>query len=343
RIDRWQPGQVRLLLELVRSYELDQLIERTRHTQHSQVQEWVFHPTHYAAEGNFNPSGKTPSSYGQSIALKAFSLPLPQRQIGVFIENQQPLVQLSASRDRAFSDLTHELRTPLTAISLVAETLQRRLQNPERQWVERMLKETHRLMHLIQDWLEISQLHEDPNQHLCYQSLELRELIFSAWQSLEPLAQQKAVTLAYSGPDRLDLQADKARLTQVFLNLFDNGIKHSPAQSVLRVEVETVTENQQTAIQINIIDAGSGFSVSDLPYIFDRLYRGDRSRARQPQDTQISENARSHHGSGLGLSIVQQILQAHGGSISAQNHPQTGGAWLQLRLPLHQEKAEGFY
>ncbi len=335
-IDRWQRGKVRLLLELVRSYELDRLIEQTRQTQKPQVQEWVFYTTKYTAQ--------EPIAAKQSLALKGSSFPLPQGHVAVFLENQQPLVELSQSRDRAFSDLTHELRTPLTAIALVAESLEKRLQNPEKRWVEKMLAEINRLINLVQDWLEISQLQKNPVQNLNYHSIELRELIVSVWQTLEPLAKQKEVSLAYSGPDRLDLQADKSRLAQVFLNLLDNGIKHSPVGGTIEVEVELVSQTQEAQltskqneryIQINIIDSGSGFSESDLPHIFDRLYRGDASRTRQVSDSETEKPVSYRYGSGLGLSLVQEIIKAHQGSIEAKNHPDTGGAWLKLILPIN--------
>ena len=338
-IDRWQRGKVRLLLELVRSYELDRLIEQTRQTQKPQVQEWVFYTTKYTAQ--------EPIAAKQSLALKGSSFPLPQGHVAVFLENQQPLVELSQSRDRAFSDLTHELRTPLTAIALVAESLEKRLQNPEKRWVEKMLAEINRLINLVQDWLEISQLQKNPVQNLNYHSIELRELIVSVWQTLEPLAKQKEVSLAYSGPDRLDLQADKSRLAQVFLNLLDNGIKHSPVGGTIEVEVELVSQTQEAQltskqneryIQINIIDSGSGFSESDLPHIFDRLYRGDASRTRQVSDSETEKPVSYRYGSGLGLSLVQEIIKAHQGSIEAKNHPDTGGAWLKLILPINHSR-----
>ena len=321
KIDRWQPDQVRLLLELVRSYELDQLIEKTRRSQQPHVQEWVYYSTGYRP-------GELQGTH--SLALKALSYPLPKGQVGVFLENLQPLVELSASRDRAFSDLAHELRTPLTSMLLVGEALQKRLQNPERRWVEQTLQETQRLIELTQSWLEISRINKNPAQHLNSQLVDLRELIFSSWQSLEPLANQKQITLLYSGPDRLELQADPSRLTQVFLNLFDNGIKHSSSQNAIRVRVGIVTafSPEQEAIQIDVIDSGAGFADADLPYIFERLYRGDPSRTRIA-NAKISS---TRHGSGLGLSIVEQIIQAHGGLIVAKNHPD-GGAWLQITLP----------
>ncbi|MGB3693171.1 MAG: sensor histidine kinase, partial [Spirulinaceae cyanobacterium] len=79
---------------------------------------------------------------------------------------------------------------------------------------------------------------------------------------------------------------------------------------------------------------GSGFSEADLPYVFERLYRGDTSRQRQDSDYQGSPALPISSGSGLGLAIVQEIVKAHGGSIEAKNHPQIGGGWLQIQLPL---------
>lgn len=340
QIDRWEPRQLRLLLELVRSYELDQLIEKTRNQQRPSIQEWVFHPP--CLDG-------AAMSEVRSITLRASSWPLPQGEVGVFLENRQPLVELSQSRNQWVSDLAHELRTPLTSIRLVAETLQGRLENPARRWVEQLLHETNRLINLVQNWLELSNLERNPSKSLTYQSVELRSIIESAWQSLEPLAQQKQLSLVYRGPNTIWLTADEARLTQVFLNLFDNSIKYSPPQEAIRVEVsqlEVDAMEQQTnrtsdgwdsstprlLIQIDIIDLGTGFAESDLPHVFERLYRGDASRQRLHTTSEIKTSLGSS-GSGLGLSIVQQIVQAHQGTVQAKNHPETGGAWLQIKLP----------
>jgi two-component system phosphate regulon sensor histidine kinase PhoR len=326
QIDRWEPGQIRLLLEVVRSYELDQLIEKTRKQQQSTSQEWVFHPA--CMDG-------AAMSEVRSLTLRAYGWPLANGQVGVFLENRQPLIELSESRNQWVSDLAHELRTPLTSIRLVAEALQGRVNPPESRWVEQLLQEINRLIDLIQNWLELSHLEQDPNKSLTYKSLDLNVLIQSAWQRLEPLAEQKDLHLAYRGPDTLPIKADESRLIQVFLNLLDNSIKHSPPQGLIRVEVSTSTQAKPTEkalMQIDIIDEGAGFSGNDLPRVFERLYRGDVSRYRQPTSENVTTLGRSS-GSGLGLAIVQQIVQAHGGTVNAKNHPETGGAWLQIQLP----------
>ncbi len=330
RLHRWQPGEVRLLLELVRSYELDQLIQQTRNTQQSQVLEWVFCTTDFSQDNSDQNH-----NYSFSIALKGSSYLLPNQQVGVFLENQQPLVDLSQSSDRLFSELTHELRTPLTSIRLVAEALQSRLSSStERRWVEQMLNEANRLIRLVEDWLEISQLEKKPQQYLNLESFALRPLIESAWETLTPLAEQKQLHLNYQQDSNVIITADYSRLTQVFLNLFDNAIKYSPAQSDIWVKVETLVSDEQwdqsqNWVQINIIDQGKGLSKKDTRYLFERLYQGDDS-------AQIPSSAATEFqssGTGLGLSITRQIVLAHGGTIEAKNHPATGGAWMQITLP----------
>ncbi|HEY9837006.1 MAG TPA: PAS domain-containing sensor histidine kinase [Vampirovibrionales bacterium] len=337
QIQKWEPSSPRLLLKFVRSYELDQLIDNTRQQQTPQVREWVFHP----ACQNGSEMGKT-----RSLTLRGYSWPLGEGQVGVFLENRQPLVTLAQNRDRWMNDLAHELKTPLTSISLVAEALQGRLEPPWSHRVERLSGETNRLIKLVQDWLELTHLEVDPGDKLVLKSVDICALMQSVWQTLEPLARPKQITFEYSGPERVFIAADESKLYRVFLNILDNSIRYSSAQGKIQALIateilgdRTSSYNQPTReqeiIQIDIIDSGSGFILSDLPYVFDRLYRGDPARARPSLDpTQSPGKTHSTSpGSGLGLAIAQQIITAHGGTIKASNHPDTGGAWLQLRLP----------
>ncbi|NDJ22468.1 PAS domain-containing protein [Nostoc sp. B(2019)] len=328
-LQRWQPGQVRLLLELVRSYELDHLIEQTRDWQKPQKREWVFHPScDNAAE----------MQTIKSLTLRASSLPLPQGQVGVFLENRQPLLDINQARDRSFSDLAHELRTPLTSIRLVVETLQKRLEPPLDRWVNRLMQEVDRLINLVQSWLELTQMEANPAIQLQAEAVEVRSLITCVWETLEPLAQRQNLSLSYSGPDKLWIKADQARIYQVFLNLLDNSIKYSPPQTTILVQTKILSKEDThlddpayPAVEINLIDSGAGFSQADLPHIFERFYRGDQARTHSP--LQQSNSIGTIVGNGLGLAIVWEIVLAHGGSIKAMNHPETGGAWMQLQFP----------
>ena len=313
-IKRWEAQSLRFFLELVRSYELDQLIQQTRKTQKKLVIEWQFFPTNlYLLE----EQGNLLESNEQSLCLKAYSYPLPGGEISIFIENQQVVQDLITRRDQAYSDLSHELRTPLTSILLLVETLLRYTDDKTKAWLEKVYQEINRLIDLVQNWLEIYQLEKNPYQTLTFQNLHLKQLILSAWKSVEILAEQENIILEYQGDDKIMIEADLNRLTQVFVNLFDNSIKYCGKQGVIKVAVKTkVNQSPIPLVEVNLVDSGVGFNLDDLPYIFERLYRGDKSRTRT-----------ARVGSGLGLSIVKQIIEAHQGSIVARNHPETGGAW----------------
>ncbi len=320
QIERWEPNSLRFFLELVRSYELDQLIQQTRKTQKTLTIEWsFFYQQNYVVDDSL-----LLEQDDRSLFLKAYSYPLPEDEIVIFVENQQMIKDLISRRDQAYSDLSHELRTPLTSILLLVETLLKYTDDKTQAWLDKIYQQVNRLIVLVQNWLDIYQLEQNPYETLKFQNLNLQQLILSAWKSVEIIGQQKDISLEYQGDENITIEADINCLTQVFINLFDNSIKYSKDQSqIIKVLVSTTEESK---IAIDLIDSGIGFNTQDLPYIFERLYRGDKSR--------------THHetaGTGLGLSIVKQIIEGHQGEIKAQNHPDTKGAWFQISLPIKQE------
>jgi two-component system phosphate regulon sensor histidine kinase PhoR len=323
-VSYWDAAKPRLLLEVVRSYELDQLIELVRETQVPQQREWILHPV------SANP---TNPARQPSRALRGSGVPLPTGQVGVFLENRQEVVQLIQQRNRCASDVAHELKTPLTSIRLVAETLQARLEPPLQLWADRLLTEVIRLSTLVQDLLDISRLEKGSLYCLKRTAVDLAQLIHSAWQSLEPLAQQHNLVLNYQGPSTLLVQVDESRLYRVLLNLLDNSIKYSPTGGAIAVKAKIIPPSEPQIpqqVHLEIIDSGTGFPEESIPHVFERFYRADSSRTRHFG----AGHARfPSSGSGLGLAIVRQIVEAHQGSISASNHPETGGAWLQVWLP----------
>jgi two-component system phosphate regulon sensor histidine kinase PhoR len=326
----------RLLLEVARSYELDALIEEARETQSPCQRDWMLYQI---SPDPFHPKEEP------TFPLRGYAIPLGNGDVGVFLENRQEEALLVQQRDRWTSDVAHELKTPLTSIRLVAETLQPRVDPSLRTWLDRLVNETIRLSNLVEDLLNLSRLQGDQAQGLNRQLVDLPPLISRAWQSLEPLAQVKYLTLDYQGPQRRLVTLDETLFYRVLLNLMDNAIKHSPPKASIYVRLnDPLADDGQPdpgdhappRLCLEVIDLGPGFQAKDLPYIFDRFYRADPSRSREPPSLRPDNESVSQgmsRGSGLGLAIVSQIIEAHGGTIEAANHPDVGGAWVRLYLP----------
>ncbi len=380
-IQQWELVTPRLLLQVVRSYELDQLIDEARATQQPACTDWVFHPP-LSADSIVSESARR-----ESICIRGYGLPLTDGQVGVFLENRQEAEVLKQQRDRWASDVAHELKTPLTSIRLVAETLQTRLEPPLRAWVDRLLNEVIRLSNLVQDLLDLSQLHTNPTARLNLKPLNLVELVQAAWLNLEPLARKKHLQMDYIGIDPAMIYADEPRLYRVLINLLDNSIKYSPPRQHIQVQVSLLASDDPQRpmpnaltkpegdpssniplaadpildncepnplaqqICLEVIDAGPGFHDSDLPYVFDRFYQADPSRSRWGDSYELelltstsvaSSKSDSYPvSSGLGLAIVRQIVEAHQGKVLASNHPETGGAWLRVFLPCYPSSVPG--
>jgi two-component system, OmpR family, phosphate regulon sensor histidine kinase PhoR len=324
QINKWDAGKASLLLELVRSYELDRFIDRIRSQSDAERSSdrvaneliWQFH------------FGYQEAADSQSIWLKASAIPLADGAMAIFVESWQDRVDTATAQERWLGDLAHEIRTPLTSIYLLAETLQTKVTPDLTRWADRILKETNRSIDLVQHFSELSRLETPGTQNLRLGSIDLVRLIDDVWHTLVPIAAQKQIEFSCTGLPQLVLDLDPARFTQVLINLFDNSIKYCPDRGHISIDIHLLGANR---VEIDFWDDGSGFTHTDLPYIFDRLYRGDVSRQRLPTN---NSNFDAHTtGSGLGLAIVRQIILAHQGSIVANNHPSTGGAWFKIILP----------
>ncbi len=238
--------------------------------------------------------------------------------LGVQLQSRRSLDAQLEQQERWVSDVAHELKTPLTALLLVGDSLAAQVNSQNARLVERLQRELLRLQELVGDLLELSRLENTlPGTGSRAMVVDLPQLVEQVWSSVRPLADPRQIGIELHAPGQLRLCGDNSRLHRALLNLFDNALRYSPDGGVVRVSLDRRGE----WCQLSVADQGPGLSEDDLAHLFERFYRGDPSRARSQRI-----------GSGLGLSIVQQIAVTHGGRIQASNQPE-GGALLELILP----------
>jgi two-component system OmpR family sensor kinase len=217
------------------------------------------------------------------------------------IEESFAVRTLSENKLRRFvADASHELRTPLTAIRGFAE-LHRQGAVPEgektKELISRIEKESIRMGYLVEDLLMLARL--DQSRELVMDEVDLSGLVGEAVTSATASGPDHKITPEIAS--NVKTFGDSDKIYQVVTNLLANARAHTPAGTLIKV---TVGSNQQGAF-VSVADNGPGLSKEDQSKIFERFYRVDPSRQRSSQD-----------GSGLGLSIVDAVMQAHGGNVS---------------------------
>ncbi|MFN8458724.1 MAG: ATP-binding protein [Anaerolineae bacterium] len=260
------------------------------------------------------------------------NLKLPPDEVGrLAVTFDQMLARLEDSFERQkrfIADASHELRTPLTILKGDVEvTLNRPRQAAEyRETLEMVNQTADRMSALVEELFLLARAdnHQYPLQ---LEEFNLSELLADQVDSLMSRAADKNLSLTLDAPDTLSLVADPAKLSRLFLNLIDNAIKYSnPDDSIA---VTAMVQNDQA--YITIADTGPGIPTEHLPHLFERFYRVDKARSRHGA---IDVNSSS--GAGLGLSIADWLVKAHGGRIevtSQVNQGTTFTVWLPLQPP----------
>jgi heavy metal sensor kinase len=242
-------------------------------------------------------------------------------------------LQSAFERQRQFTaDASHELRTPLTIISLETDralAVRRSSEDYERA-LGIIRSENEYMTRLVGDLLTLARM-EAGQTALKREELDLSEVAADAIERLAPLARHKGLTLCSGELPEVKVQGDRSYLGQMLLNLMENAIKYTP-QPGKSIRIETGL--RASTAWIRVCDEGPGIAPEHLPHLFDRFYRVDQARARQddPPDTNLLA-AEGWTGSGLGLSIVQWIAQAHGGQVTVRSELGQGSIF-EVTLPL---------
>lgn len=245
------------------------------------------------------------------------------RRVVIFFDDQTSLARLDRARKEFLSNVSHELRTPLSSIKLMLETV---LEAPEEEardlFVPQALAQVDRLNALVGQLLEQARA-ESGQLQLALRDVDLEEVARPIVASFEQHASNKGVELELAALRPVRVEADPDRLSQVFVNLIDNALRHTTGGGRIRVEIDA----RDSDAVLRVRDTGEGIPYRDLPHIFERFYVVDRSRTR------------GSGGAGLGLAIVKGIVDAHGGAISAESMLGRGTAFT-IRLPIMRIKRD---
>lgn len=262
-----------------------------------------------------------PASPLREVAEVFHSFTMMSEALRVSLERQAELEQ---ERRLFISAIAHDLRTPIFSLRGYLEGLATGVaRTPEKamHYIEVCQSKAATLEHLVGDlfaYTQLEYLQQVPRQ----EPLEIGALITHMIESLEPQAQEKGVHLVQDVPAvPCTVHADAHLLTRVFENLLDNALRYTPGGGSIRMGWHSEREQ----LVFTVTDTGPGIASEDLPHLFTPLYRGDPSR--------------NHHtgGSGLGLTIAQRILRAHGGDLTVKNAIHGGaiftGSLARMREP----------
>ncbi|WP_426451546.1 sensor histidine kinase [Paenibacillus sp. S-38] len=221
-------------------------------------------------------------------------------------------------------DIAHELRTPLTTLKSHMRAFEDGIWDPTPERIHSCYEEIERLTQLVAELEELTYM-ESPEFRLECKEEQLYSVIANGVEVVSAAYLEKKVRLSFTCKRDIHLQADRNRMTQILVNLLTNALAFTPPGGQARIEAAEESFHGQTFIKLTIADTGTGIPKEDLPFIFERLYRGEKSRSRRTG------------GSGLGLTIVKKLVTAHGGHVWAESGQ---GAVFHIRLPQVRELSD---
>ncbi len=212
------------------------------------------------------------------------------------------LEKIERLRRTLMIDVAHELRTPLTNIRGYLEALNDGVLQPDPETLALLQAETLRLAGLVEDVLDLARA-DAAGGRLNPQSLDLIQMIEEALETFSRNIAEKRLTVKVDHlPTHNGIQADPNGLTRILRNLMDNAVRYAPAKTNVTIRMAEKERN----IFVDFQNEAENLSVEDIPFLFERFYRGEKSRSR------------NHGGAGIGLSIVKELVAAHGGTVHAR-------------------------
>lgn len=231
----------------------------------------------------------------------------------------QAIAGIEENRRDFLANVSHELKTPVASIQALAESLADGVvteQEQKQRYLANIVAETGRIDRLIRDLLDMSQL-ESGELAMRFSNINLVDLAASHVDSHQHLFASRHLTVTIDAkPNVPEVKADPYRLSQVLTNLLSNASRHAPDGSQIKLTIATVNSR----VCLSVTDQGPGIPAADLPYIFDRFYRVEKSRVR------------SDGGTGLGLAISKKLMTAMDGEIAVDS-VEGKGATFTITLP----------
>jgi heavy metal sensor kinase len=258
----------------------------------------------------------TSSNLGQRLPVTATSDEI--EHLSVVLNQMIGRLEEAFQHSQRFSaDASHELRTPLTIMRIELESISQDplLDTATREKVGSILEETERLGKMVEGLLAISRL-ETGEAVINVSRFELSALVAATAEQIALLAEEKNITVRCKASVPVEIIGDRFRIQQVIVNLLDNAIKYSPAGGAILLETRALGAEAV----LEVLDGGPGIPPEALSLVFERFFRADSVRTH------------TVNGTGLGLSLVRSICQAHGGTVQAANRAE-GGCRISVCLP----------
>jgi heavy metal sensor kinase len=266
---------------------------------------------------------RTARGIGVQDLAGRLTVPEPQDELRSLSETLNEMlarIEASVKRITQFTaDASHDLRTPLAVIRSNAELALRRSRTEEeyRETLSRILAASEETTHLIENLLKLARA-DTGAESLVFERVDLLTQAREAAEEARILATDKGIQISLeSSPGPFWVFADERALQRLFLIVLENAVKYTPDGGVINIQLASAHGSASAEIR----DSGIGISEEDLPHIFERFYRADQARSREPG------------GSGLGLAIARWIAEKHGGSIEVHS-TQGNGSIVRLHFPL---------